>query len=104
MGEKIEFAIESVDFFNGIMGCQSEVDISFMRRFGLHKDECFWHKERLSRRVLSLRVSMVAYTRNGWLQMLSLWKSVYGEKANIPCGSFADAPCLNVHFTDDEGF
>ena len=46
---------------------------------------------------------MVAYTRDGWLQMLSLWKSVYGEKANIPCGSFADAPCLNVHFTDDEG-
>ena len=71
-----------------------------MRRFGLHEDECFWHGVRLSRQVLSLRVSIVACTGDGWLQMLSLWLGDYGEKANIPCVEFALPSLVHVHVSN----
>jgi len=100
VSEQIEFSIEGMNFFDSIVRSESKIDISFMGRFGLDEDECFWHGVCLSRRVLSLRVVNVRCTCNGWLQMLSLRMGMHGEKANIPRGRFARAPHHDVSLTD----
>lgn len=89
MSEKIVLSIQGVDFFDISMGGYSEIDIALMGRFGLDKDECFWHNVRLSRKVLSLwfrfSVNMQRVLSNAIALVNPIWRRKSGSLPLVCC-------------------